>query len=233
MFWGLAIVVVALLFGSMGRPVEWAVTLSTFLPLAISISILFNRKILPSYLETENHLKFALDVTYLTVFALWLSMVWITILFIFLAEYQYSNMPKNTTDITKVGLLIFAFVALEAVATTIRSLRDQKKDIQNHGPNWITVISERKHLRIKVNEITYVESLSDYIKLHLGSRTIITKETISNFENRLPDAFKRVHRSFIVNSYQVDSVSSTEVILGDVKVPIGRKFKENIHNLGR
>ena len=60
--------------------------------------------------------------------------------------------------------------------------------------------SDRKMVKINFDEIRYVESLSDYIKIHSADKTITTRETISNIETRLPAKnFLRIHRSYIVN----------------------------------
>ena len=50
----------------------------------------------------------------------------------------------------------------------------------------IFVRSDRKMIKINFAEILYIESLSDYIKIHLTDKTVITRETITGIEAKLP-----------------------------------------------
>ena len=55
-------------------------------------------------------------------------------------------------------------------------------------------------VKIDFSDINYIESFSDYIKFHLNSRIIVTRETITSIEAKLPKAdFLRIHRSYIIS----------------------------------
>ncbi len=62
---------------------------------------------------------------------------------------------------------------------------------------FIYVKSEKKNVKILLKEILFIESLKDYIKIHTVNRTIVTQVPISSIEQRLPESFLRIHRSFI------------------------------------
>jgi DNA-binding LytR/AlgR family response regulator len=87
--------------------------------------------------------------------------------------------------------------------------------------------SERKTYPISIHEILYVESLDNYVRVHLKDKTLITHENISSFEERLPtNLFVRVHRSFIININQVQSFSSEGILIAEKELPFGRAFKQ-------
>ena len=89
------------------------------------------------------------------------------------------------------------------------------------------VRSERKMVKIRFGEILYIESLSDYIKIHTKDSTIITRETISNVEAKLPsNDFMRVHRSYIVALQRIDSYTNEFVEIRNKAIPISRSYKE-------
>lgn len=95
--------------------------------------------------------------------------------------------------------------------------------------DFIFVRSDRKMLKINFDELLYVESLSDYIKLHLKDKVITTRETISNIETKLPAKnFLRIHRSFIVNLKKATSYTNEFVEIGKNAIPISRTYKENV-----
>jgi DNA-binding LytR/AlgR family response regulator len=57
---------------------------------------------------------------------------------------------------------------------------------------------------------------------------IVTKEKISKISSRLPPYFKRIHRSFIVNSQKVSSYNSEFIKVGNSQIPISRTYKKDV-----
>jgi DNA-binding LytR/AlgR family response regulator len=91
------------------------------------------------------------------------------------------------------------------------------------------VRSERKMVKVRFAEILYIESLSDYIKIHTAETTLVTRETISNVEAKLPsNHFVRVHRSYIVALKAIDSYTNEFVEIQQKAIPISRSYKEII-----
>ena len=95
--------------------------------------------------------------------------------------------------------------------------------------NYIFVRSERKMVKVVFDEILYVESLSDYIKIYTKSNVLVTRETISNIEKKLPtQQFLRTHRSYIVNIDKIDSYTNEFIEVEKKAIPISRTYKENV-----
>ncbi|MEO9572155.1 MAG: LytTR family DNA-binding domain-containing protein [Polaribacter sp.] len=95
--------------------------------------------------------------------------------------------------------------------------------------NYIFVRSERKMVKVNFDEILYVESLSDYIKIYTKEIVLVIRETISNLEVKLPSQqFLRIHRSYIVNLNKVDSYTNEFVEINKKAIPISRTYKENV-----
>ncbi len=73
-------------------------------------------------------------------------------------------------------------------------------------PSHLFLRADRKNLKIQLNDILFIESLKDYIKVVTNDRTIVSKQSISSIEETLPKhEFLRIHRSFIVSRTKVDS----------------------------
>ena len=91
------------------------------------------------------------------------------------------------------------------------------------------VRSERKMVKIQFSEILFIESLADYLKIVLTEKNVVTRETISNIEAKLPQTeFLRVHRSFIVNLNKIDSFTNELIDIGKKQIPISRSFKKDV-----
>jgi len=102
----------------------------------------------------------------------------------------------------------------------VNSTVDQKSSI------YVNV--NKKFVKIIFSEIQYVESVKDYIHIHTGIETIVTREKISDFETKIPNQFIRIHRSFIVNKNKVTAFTAQDVEIGDKEIPIGASYKEQV-----
>lgn len=103
------------------------------------------------------------------------------------------------------------------------------EEIISEKNNFIFVRSDRKMIKINFCDINYIESLSDYIKIHLTDKTIITRETISNIEFMLPQKdFIRTHRSFIVSLASIESFTNEYVEINTNEIPISRSYKKEV-----
>lgn len=95
---------------------------------------------------------------------------------------------------------------------------------------FIYVKENKKVNKIALNDILYIEGLSEYVKLHLEGRRIVTKASMSGLEEKLPDSqFIRIHKSYIVNTHKIVAFSANTIDLPDVKdLPIGRSYKNSV-----
>lgn len=89
------------------------------------------------------------------------------------------------------------------------------------------VKANQKLIKLSYSEIYYVEAFADYVKIFLADKKIVTLQTMKNMERKLPpEMFSRVHRSFIVNRNHVASFSTSACEVNEVKIPIGKNYKE-------
>jgi len=104
---------------------------------------------------------------------------------------------------------------------------DTKSESQSDP--FLYVKSERKIQKIFLNEITYIESLKDYIQINTKTKSVLTKNKISHFEEKLPqDKFVRIHKSFIVSLSKVNAFTANSIEMGKMDLPIGRSYKNNV-----
>ncbi|WP_282148282.1 LytR/AlgR family response regulator transcription factor [Algibacter lectus] len=95
--------------------------------------------------------------------------------------------------------------------------------------NFMFVRADRRMIKVDFASILYIESYSDYIKIHLENETIVTRETISAIEAKLPsDAFLRIHRSFIIALKSITSFTNEEVTINKTSLTISRSYKKDV-----
>ncbi|MBD0279864.1 MAG: response regulator transcription factor [Flavisolibacter sp.] len=91
---------------------------------------------------------------------------------------------------------------------------------------------DRKMVKVYLQDILFIESQKDYIKVVTANRTIVTKQPISSLEEILPNAnFLRIHRSYIVAIDKIDSFYADSVEIVKVEIPVGRTFKNDVNKL--
>lgn len=97
---------------------------------------------------------------------------------------------------------------------------------------FLYVRAQRRIVKIPFNEILYIESLKDYVKVVSDSDTFVSKLSICTLEEALPkDRFIRVHRSFIVAIRKVFSYGPEMVQIGKVKIPVSRTYRQKAKDL--
>ncbi|MEQ6118071.1 LytTR family DNA-binding domain-containing protein [Reichenbachiella sp. MALMAid0571] len=105
-------------------------------------------------------------------------------------------------------------------------------ELKSMTSGYINIKSESKTFRVSFDDIEYIESFKDYIKVNTSERSLICYQHISNFAEQLPsDLFLRIHRSFIVNLSKIISFNSSYLELGSEELPIGRSYKEKVMSI--
>jgi len=100
-------------------------------------------------------------------------------------------------------------------------------DDSNNG--FIYVKSDKKMIRVALEDILYIEGLKDYVKLHLPDKSIITYRTLTYFEEKLSSRlFLRVHRSYIVALNHISAFTTANIEIGRVVIPIGKAYGNEI-----
>ena len=112
-----------------------------------------------------------------------------------------------------------------------RYLRGNKTEVVTNvtieTPQDIYIKSGHKHLRINIDEILYIESAKDYIKVITTEKQILSKYKISDLDKELAGkGFLRIHRSFIVNLKKITAFTRSDIEIGNIELPIGDSYLE-------
>ncbi|MDY8135953.1 response regulator transcription factor [Aquimarina sp. 2201CG5-10] len=94
--------------------------------------------------------------------------------------------------------------------------------------NHLYVQSNKKNIKLQFDDILYIESVKDYIRIHLKSDKIMIKHGLGTFNDKLDRRFLRIHRSFIINTNMVTAYTKNDVEIDDIEIPIGEFYKQNV-----
>jgi two-component system, LytTR family, response regulator len=95
------------------------------------------------------------------------------------------------------------------------------------------VYSEYKLVKIDLNDIEFIESLEDYIRIHLTSdKPVLSLMPLKRVLQKLPpDKFQRVHRSYIVSVSKIKGVNNKRIILAAAQVPVSDSYLDVVRKL--
>ena len=117
---------------------------------------------------------------------------------------------------------------LNATAPAIQEVAPADDD------NTIFLKTEHRMVRVDIDNIRYVEGMSEYLRIYLEGvpRPLIVLLSMKKMEERLPSAsFMRVHRSYIINLRKIQEVNKNRVIMdADTYIPIGDLYREAFNN---
>jgi len=106
-----------------------------------------------------------------------------------------------------------------------------KETAAHNNKEYFFVNVDYKLLKIVTADVAWIEGLKDYIKIHLQSsaRPIVTRMSMKAIEEELPAGdFMRVHKSYIVSKAHVTAVMKNSVFIGDLELPVGDSYRDEI-----
>lgn len=104
----------------------------------------------------------------------------------------------------------------------------QSLTIPTSKDNFTFIRKDRKQVKVYFDDILYIASLKDYIKIHTKAGNHTIKHSITTFHELLDERFVRTHRSYIVNSDKVTAFTAQDVELESVEIPIGESYRKQV-----
>ena len=152
-------------------------------------------------------------------------------------EYAVEGYKANA-----VGYLLkpYSFDEFEEAAQKVKEIVEIRQQAmtevttQSGDDGVIYVKSDYKIVRIDIKRITYIEAMSEYLRITCDDkdRPVIVLLSMKRVEEHLPgNMFMRIHRSFIINLEKIVEIKKNHVVLeGDVSLPIGENYKDAFMN---
>jgi two-component system, LytTR family, response regulator LytT len=146
------------------------------------------------------------------------------------SEYAVEGFQVEATDYLLKPITFPNFLkAANKVKNLIELTENSQKETLKTTPSHLFVKSEYKLIRIELDDIKYIESQHEYIKIHLtNGEPVTTQLSLKSMEEQLPpERFMRVHRSFIVNLAKISVIERNRIVFDNkVYIPVSDQYKE-------
>ncbi|MBK6391066.1 MAG: response regulator transcription factor [Saprospiraceae bacterium] len=147
-------------------------------------------------------------------------------------EFALQGYEYNVLDYLLKPIEFSRFVmAVNKLKQPVEAKSGQMPPIEKERKSIFFNVSKKK-VKVYLDEILYVESLKEYIRIVTASNSILTKYQLGEIEEILTkNNFLRIHRSFIVSIDKIDAYTATDVEINNKQIPIGRSYKDILQSI--
>ncbi len=144
--------------------------------------------------------------------------------FVFLTSHSDQETIKSAVSKHPHAYLIKPFTLADIFSTLeLLNSRDVTKN------EYIVIKDGYAKIKIDMNDIIFIKSDNIYIEINTKKKNYLLRNSLDGFMKEYDNSnFVRVHRSYIVNLINVQSVSGQTVIVDGNKVPFSRKYKNSV-----
>jgi len=149
-------------------------------------------------------------------------------------EHAIDAFELNAVDYLLKPISLERFLrAVNKLTQTTFTHPDEMPVISDAVSGFIYFRSDRKMVKLFYDEILYIESIKDYIKIiREGNAPLLVKQSISATEELLPShLFLRIHRSYIVALQKITAFTNNDVEIQRIELPIGRLYKPHLQKI--
>ncbi len=143
------------------------------------------------------------------------------------SEYSLESYNYNVVDyLLKPIRFERFFQAIEKFNKQTKYIK-QNNATDNKKTDVFFIKSDKEVLPIKLENIEFIESLKDYVIIHLDNKKITHNKNLRYWEQTLTDAhFIRIHQSYIINTQKIKKIHANAVEVKGTILTIGRKYKD-------
>lgn len=143
-------------------------------------------------------------------------------------DYAIEGFELNAVDYLLKPIVFGRF--FKAIQKFLESVQPMVSNVVETHPlkDYIYVQADRKNIKVELDHILFVESLKDYVKIHLAEGSLLTKNGITAFHEQLDSRFLRIHRSYLVNKNAVTAFTKQDIEIDGIELPIGDSYKEGV-----
>lgn len=155
-------------------------------------------------------------------------------MFILITAYEKYALDGYTLDVLDYLVKPVSLERFIKACNKAKDLHDLKLKTSTTSAtkaDYFFVNVDYKLLKVVFNEITWIEGLKDYIKIHLknSNRPVITRMSMKSVEEQLPEKeFIRVHKSYIVSVKHITAVMKNSIFIDDLELPVSDNYRDTL-----
>lgn len=139
------------------------------------------------------------------------------------SEYALEGYEHNIVD------YLLKPISFERFYQSSLKAQERFSFVENKVDSHFFVKSSGQQHRINFEDVLYIESIKDYVNIKTANQEYIVLDTLKSLEQQLSEwSFVRIHKSFIINTNQIKSISAKKVnLFSEQEIPIGDMYREN------
>lgn len=135
-------------------------------------------------------------------------------------EYAVSGFEVNAVD-----YLVKPF-PFDRFLKAVNRLQPAPETSDSASPGFILLQADKKTHKVNFDDILFIEGMGDYVKVHLGEKTIVVHYTLQKIQEQLPASkFFRVHKSYLISLSRIDYLEGNMVVVHKMQIPIGQTYR--------
>lgn len=123
-------------------------------------------------------------------------------------------------------------ITISRIIRFLEEVNTIDKDITSHNECRLQVREGQSVHFLSSQDVIYIESMGEYVRYHTPQKKYMALGSLKKLREELPKGYLQIHRSFIINTSYITSISSTQVVLiGGIEIPVGRTFKDSLRSM--
>ncbi|MEE2771386.1 MAG: LytTR family DNA-binding domain-containing protein [Bacteroidota bacterium] len=142
------------------------------------------------------------------------------------SQFAVEGFELNATDYLLKPISFPRFVeAVEKVKN--QSSKTAERPAISEDYFFVKTDGKNNFRKIAYREIQYLESIRNYVVIHLENEQVVTYNTLKHFEENLPEEeFVKIHKSFIISLSKITKTDSQEVTVANQTLPLGDTYRQ-------
>lgn len=155
-------------------------------------------------------------------------------MFIFTTAFE--NYALEGFELSAIDYILkpIRFDRFEMACAKAKEWFELKRSDNQNKENSIIIRSEHSFIKLMYADVLYIEGLKDYVKIHVknSSKPHLTRCNLKTIGDKLPfNKFKRVHKSYIVNTDSITKIETDKIQLSSLSIPLGEAYKNELRSL--
>ena len=121
---------------------------------------------------------------------------------------------------------------LQTVRTSISELKKKIYELDHGGGSIDTIFLKdgSGYVNVKLDQVLYIKADDVYSRVVLTDSELLVNSLLGDLSDRLPSSrFIRIHRSYIVSISHIHKITSDDVIIGGIELPVSKSYKKTLH----
>lgn len=140
----------------------------------------------------------------------------------------YSQFVSDSYEIEALDYLLKP-VSFERFLKSVTKIRSHHA--KYHNPESILIRVDKAWVKLRYNDILYIEGMGDYVKIHTQNGNHVTQMTMKQLVEDLPsEIFFRSQKSYIVQKSAIDAIHGNRIAIGSQLIPVSPNYKDELLN---